>query len=907
MSAINRARIGRLCKRTVLILCLISAACLVDTQAQANLKSKVVKKVMKSALKKMAKTAMKKYIPVVNVATTAYEATQFAMESIDLYNSVGQVIEGVAKGRPWAVSYVQVVPKGWQVQAKNDTSVARSELVDAEPLSGNAAYSNSAAWKYDGRVQITGYSQGSASWLGMGGIGGTISLGGEGLKTIVVARINQRVDPFSTPVINPNDQPALAQEVQLLEPSGFDYFVRVYYPTSSPDSVGPLFYEAEVFGYLEFADSTAHDLSDAIRPAVYSIADYYDRAGNSINHLEGLDVSNLAPDSFAYYEADTARSYQGYLVPTYGYALKDFDLKFNVNMPAEWSSNGKSDDQYVCYDFQVIEGGASQGGYGPQWDYRDLDLFQDNFPTDNYNIESYVRADMAQDINSMGSGIHPGDSIVVTCFDVFSGGIAEDQTMGGGPAIYLHARCSYIGAPPEKPLISGSVLQGTYGRFKWIDAGGWTIIQADTARTQEGIIENKFMVDLNDSLFTRGYVIEYYFSATSNNGAISTLPQDAANEDYFEFTGLPTLHSDILYVRSFPRTVQDYFTPTFAAVLTPNNIPDRYDVNYPASLASNGLGSRAPLQYLMDTYWTIVWDSGNIPKGTISDCTPATDKSPDCQLLVDWMNLSPHDVGLWVCGDNVADELSRSASASALELLNSWCGVSFVNNSYFDLTGGRTGGGATTPIIEGAPTGILYHYGVPDQFYADGHGITIKQFDVLEKTADGDYALDYPAFNATAYHAGIQAARTNAQGYTVRTMWFGFSFQSIRDMTRNAPIIRNHLAYDVFSWMQHETRMDISWSDVPAAYHLGQNHPNPFNPSTAIAFDMKQKDLVTIKIYNVAGQLVRTLVNEVKDKGSHTVAWDGTNDVGNTVASGIYFYEMEAGEFSQSKKMILIR
>ena len=74
-----------------------------------------------------------------------------------------------------------------------------------------------------------------------------------------------------------------------------------------------------------------------------------------------------------------------------------------------------------------------------------------------------------------------------------------------------------------------------------------------------------------------------------------------------------------------------------------------------------------------------------------------------------------------------------------------------------------------------------------------------------------------------------------------------------------------------------------------------------------IKFDMKAKGNVTLNVYNVAGQLVRVLVDEVKDAGSYTATWDGTNNNGSKVASGIYFYQMETEAFCKSRKMVLLR
>jgi hypothetical protein len=96
-------------------------------------------------------------------------------------------------------------------------------------------------------------------------------------------------------------------------------------------------------------------------------------------------------------------------------------------------------------------------------------------------------------------------------------------------------------------------------------------------------------------------------------------------------------------------------------------------------------------------------------------------------------------------------------------------------------------------------------------------------------------------------------------------------------------------------------------SQVPSAYGLSQNYPNPYNPHTQIAYQLPQEGLVSLKIYNIKGELVRTLVAEYKPAGYHTVTWDGRNEDGMEVSSGIYFYRMVSGEFSATKKMVMIK
>ena len=98
-----------------------------------------------------------------------------------------------------------------------------------------------------------------------------------------------------------------------------------------------------------------------------------------------------------------------------------------------------------------------------------------------------------------------------------------------------------------------------------------------------------------------------------------------------------------------------------------------------------------------------------------------------------------------------------------------------------------------------------------------------------------------------------------------------------------------------------------SLQTLPDQYGLDQNMPNPFNPSTAIRYQLPEAGLVRLAIYNLRGQEVRVLVNERKEAGSLTASWDGTDALGRRVASGIYLYRIQAGSFVASKRMLLLK
>jgi flagellar hook assembly protein FlgD len=88
---------------------------------------------------------------------------------------------------------------------------------------------------------------------------------------------------------------------------------------------------------------------------------------------------------------------------------------------------------------------------------------------------------------------------------------------------------------------------------------------------------------------------------------------------------------------------------------------------------------------------------------------------------------------------------------------------------------------------------------------------------------------------------------------------------------------------------------------------VGQNYPNPFNPTTEISFYLYESGHARLDIYNVAGQRVRTLVDEDLPSGRHVYEWDSHNDKGQRVASGIYLYRVISGGFVKTKKMVLLK
>jgi len=91
-------------------------------------------------------------------------------------------------------------------------------------------------------------------------------------------------------------------------------------------------------------------------------------------------------------------------------------------------------------------------------------------------------------------------------------------------------------------------------------------------------------------------------------------------------------------------------------------------------------------------------------------------------------------------------------------------------------------------------------------------------------------------------------------------------------------------------------------SNNPETYSLEQNYPNPFNPSTSIQFRIPENSFVTLKIYNVLGKEITTLVNEKLNTGKYEIEWNASE-----YPSGVYFYQLKTNDFAETKKMILVK
>jgi hypothetical protein len=154
--------------------------------------------------------------------------------------------------------------------------------------------------------------------------------------------------------------------------------------------------------------------------------------------------------------------------------------------------------------------------------------------------------------------------------------------------------------------------------------------------------------------------------------------------------------------------------------------------------------------------------------------------------------------------------------------------------------------------------------------------------------------------------AGVAAVRHEGSH---RVLYFGYGLENTR--SDNPSCLSPHELMDKsLGWFAIITPVEsgeITSVPLPRVFHLAQNHPNPFNAATRISFQVPESMKVSLKVFNVRGQEVKTLLNEQVESGRYSLLWDGTDHLGTAVASGIYFCQMRAGALGSTVKMLLLR
>ena len=158
----------------------------------------------------------------------------------------------------------------------------------------------------------------------------------------------------------------------------------------------------------------------------------------------------------------------------------------------------------------------------------------------------------------------------------------------------------------------------------------------------------------------------------------------------------------------------------------------------------------------------------------------------------------------------------------------------------------------------------------------------------------------------------VSGMRVDGYGSNGRGVLGKFLFGTSKDNWRNPSEldfrVLDGVIIDVSSGANPIVGVEVgSMKGIPKVCSLEQNIPNPFNPSTSIGYRLPEAGRVKLVVYNVLGQVVRVLVDDVHDAGFYTVVWDGKDNMGRGVASGVYGYRMTSGDFTYWRKMVFLK
>jgi hypothetical protein len=581
---------------------------------------------------------------------------------------------------------------------------------------------------------------------------------------------------------------------------------------------------------------------------------------------------------------------------------------------------------------------------GPYIGARDEHLFQDGFPSDGgLSPASSIRLDMAQDVGSDVGAIVPGDSIVVDIVPLHPGATLLHPSGGEGGVLYwtMVANPAFDSARAAGLSSVGATLMGA-------DPSGWDIWSGEVPGSEcyaDGQVQpHRYCFDLADGpaiaphqgyespMFFPGDVLQYYFQAEDDAGHLTTLPADIGDFGNFEddspydrrFTvrGLPTLDP---YLMSQPAILvwndAGHGDEENALLLALGNggyrASEDYDVyttQGPQAMASNGLGSSGahgatPAQ--LDGYSCLVYTGGHLGRNLINDGSNdgQRDKSDDVGVLSAW-HAGDHDRFHVYFGSNLAEDMIKTPSTIAY--LYTVLGVDYLDPEVRHGIEEQI----RPPVAPTAAVGGWFstHYvadaGVPVPQGFDWVAPVVSQSLVAHEFLRRD-GTPYPP-GPDSFAASILWDREEA-GRRKSTLMFPHSFLSVIDSQGNfdgdAKPARANLMQEIldyFGMMGGGPAVATPPHEV-AHVTLEPNQPNPFNPSTEIMFETSSRGEVTVRIYDVAGKLVATLLDETMDAGRHRIAWNGKDRSGADVSSGVYIVEIRALGQRDARKMALIR
>ncbi|HET6347723.1 MAG TPA: FlgD immunoglobulin-like domain containing protein [Candidatus Krumholzibacteria bacterium] len=539
---------------------------------------------------------------------------------------------------------------------------------------------------------------------------------------------------------------------------------------------------------------------------------------------------------------------------------------------------------------------------GPGFTVKLADLFQDSF-SDDGTLAGVVRIDP------------PGKSAVSIRVSSICG-LAPDATDVTKDAVYLFVKdltgksgVTIQHSGPLYPVVTTPALTG------------WTTIRMN--HVSDDIYEG----DVNDALYTPGDMVEFFFGAEDSGfnwrywsqftGTTPTMATAAAQP--CEMTCLPTPGRTRLYVNGVDGDDDHLFYDSYFSSIGWTGLVDRYDIRDPLNPDSGLRGRVANVAVQLGGYDTMMWGSGDALGSTIGDGLNGS--GDDYAAIEEFLDTHIGPVGLLIEGNNVFEQLSKS-------IINGSPSAVLFRTVYLPQPG--TGlpchlGIAVNPTIIGYMPNTIFQgppfpIGTPWSFPAMSDGYC---FDVISGVSvDTECEMTFENLG-TAYCAVVRnKGVTTANNDPITTFMSTVAYKRIgtvlgvpvgparTSMSGGVPT-RDYFLSKILQDMGVLVSDPVAVKPGPGGVGtlLEQNYPNPFNPDTAIRFFIKSAGTVSLVVYDSRGQRVRTLVNGFQSPRSDgiEVKWDGRDDQGTSVSSGIYFCKLVAGSDTQVRKMMLLK
>jgi hypothetical protein len=367
-----------------------------------------------------------------------------------------------------------------------------------------------------------------------------------------------------------------------------------------------------------------------------------------------------------------------------------------------------------------------------------------------------------------------------------------------------------------------------------------------------------------------------YFHLTAVDSA--AVPNESGASDLYG-TRLSEADTKVLVVDGFDRISGMWTAPSHPFALRHARALDALEMAF--DCCSNEAVARGDIH--LDGYQAVVWILGD---ESVEDSAFA---SGEQALITAYLEGGGN---LFLSGSEVGWDLVEQGSAADIQFYHQILRADFIAGD----AGSDTVTGVAGTIFEGLSWA----------FDDSSEGLYGEEGpDAIRPRGGGQANLTYAG---TFYSAGLEYAGPfglgTARGHLV---YLGFPFEAIvSDSIRTEVMNRILSFFELTTEVLPNAGPDVT---LPGRFALAQNYPNPFNPFTTIIFSVPEKGphRITLRIFNVLGQQVRTLLDDSLQPGKHTAVWNGCDDAGQPVGNGLYLYTLRAGDLSESRKMVLLR